>query len=177
MKQAKSYLYQADLQHPESSKYTTKSMSISLSCPGTQTVRVYFNNLFIGTIPKYNFGNYTDGEDLIIHCHIFVNELDNPVHVVKKSEVEDNVSPRFDLPKLTEEARHNDCYTDVTLMTEGKHFKAHEVDLATQSSFFATRFEECWVKDGGNEINMLDIPADTMDTILTYMYTQGRWSI
>ena len=57
-----------------------------------------------------------------------------------------------------EDARHNDRYTDVTLVAEGKHFKVHKVVLATQSSFFATRFEERWEKDGSNEIDMLDVP-------------------
>ena len=81
-------------------KYVTETLSISPYCTDTQTVRMSVNSSFIGTMYKDGFYRYIDGENLIIHCHIFVNELDNPVHIVKKSEVEDNVSPRFDLPKL-----------------------------------------------------------------------------
>ena len=122
----------------ESPKYVTKSVNVSAY--NLRRRPDCTNNSFTGTIIS-KLGQYTDGEDLIIHCQIFVNELDNPVHVVKKSEVEDNnMSSRFDLSKLMEDARHNDRYTDVTLVTEGKQFKAHKVVLASWSPFFATHF-------------------------------------
>ena len=35
-----------------------------------------------------------------------------------------------------EEARQNDLFTDVTLVADGKEFKAHKVVLASQSQFF-----------------------------------------
>ena len=47
-------------------------------------------------------------------------------------------------------------------MTDGKELKAHKVVLATQSPFFETLLEKRWTED---------VPANTMDKILTYMYT------
>ena len=71
------------------------------------------------------------------------------------------------------DARHKDRYTDVTVVTDGKEFKAHKVVLATQSPFFETRLEQRWLTEEalGCRIDMRDVPAETMDMILTYMYT------
>lgn len=57
-------------------------------------------------------------------------------------------------------------------MTKEKEFKAHKVVLACQSAFFETCLEERWKKEGdSSRIEMLDVTADIMEAILTYMYT------
>ena len=146
--------------------YCSNYLSTSPRCIPPQTLQICAGSNFTGVIPHQYLQQYISGEDLIIHCHIFVNKLEQPVHVVNipANEIQ---TPTFDLCRLMEDARHNDYYTDVTLVTDGKQFKAHKVVLAIQSSVF----EKHRAKDDGNEIDMLDVPADTMDTILTYMYT------
>ena len=136
---------------------------------------MFYGHSFRAYIPKERLQyDYLSGNQaLIIHCHIFVNKLNTPIHVVKNSsptEIQLH-RPGHDLQRLLEDARHKDRYTDVTIATEGKEFKAHKVVLATQSPFFETRLEQRWTKEGGSRIDMQDVPAVTMDTILTYMYT------
>ena len=46
----------------------------------------------------------------------------------------------FSLSRLMEEARRNNLFTDITLVADGKEFKAHEVILASHSQFFKTYF-------------------------------------
>ena len=128
------------------------------------------NNSFTANIPKYHFNEYLVDDSLTIHCFIFVNRLDKPVHTKNNPAIEVK-APQFDLSKLMEDARHKGRYTDVTIVSADKEFKAHKVVLASQSAFFETGLEERWKKDGAHRVEMLDVPADTMKTILTYMYT------
>ena len=46
----------------------------------------------------------------------------------------------FDLGKNMEEVRQSDFFTDVTLVADGKEFKAHKVVLASQSQLFKTQY-------------------------------------
>ena len=127
---------------------------------------------FKAFIPLGEIQKYFDDTDFNIYCSIFINKLDNPKHVknVPVTAIELNVR-QFDLSKLIEDARHKGRYTDVTIVSADMEFKAHKVVLASQSAFFETGLEERWKKDGAHRVEMLDVPADTMDTILTYMYT------
>ena len=158
--------------------YVTNYLSIEPYCCEPNTIQMYRNSYsstsspreFTAVIPKSGFDKYLDGDDLVIHCCIFVNELDKPVHTENIPVIEDK-APHFDLSKVMEDARHKDRYTDVTIVSADKEFKAHKVVLASQSAFFETGLEERWKKDGAHRVEMLDVPADTMDTILTYMYT------
>ena len=70
-------------------------------------------------------------------------------------------SSDFNLSKHMEEACQNDLFTDVTLVADGKEFKAHKVVLATQSQFFKTRFSNRWTGPG----------TLSLIAILSYMYT------
>ena len=161
-----------------SPRYVTKYLDVTPCCNEPNTVERYMyrskdnvdHSSFVGTIPKGEFSKYLDGDDLIIYCHIFVNRLGNPVHV-KSVPVVEAKSSLFDLCKLLEDARHKGRHTDVTIVTSEKELKAHKVVLVSQSSFFETRLEERWTEHGGNRIELRDVPAVTMDTILTYMYT------
>ena len=72
------------------------------------------------------------------------------------------------------EARQNDLFTDVTLVADGKEFKAHKVVLASQSQFFKTRFANRWSSPLAiprDRVELTDIPAVVMEAILSYMYT------
>ena len=116
--------------------------------------------------------NYRDGNDLTIYCCIFVRQLEKPVHTIAPAVTDYSTqTPKFDLSKVMEGARQNDQCTDIILVTEGKEFKAHKVVLVSQSPFFAARFEERWTEQGGNRIDMMDIPTDIMEAIVSYMYT------
>ena len=113
--------------------------------------------------------DYLYNGDLIIVCDITVTHLDSPVHVTRTStQVERLKVPSFDLSRMMDGARQRDRYTDVTIVTKEKEFKAHKVVLACQSAIL----EERWKKEGdGGRIEMLDVPVDIMDAILTYIYT------
>ena len=77
----------------------------------------------------------------------------------------------FDLGKRMEEARQNGLFTNVTLVADGKEFKAHKVVLASQSQFFKTRFASRWSGSADDKVEMTDISASVMEAILSYMYT------
>ena len=148
--------------------YVTKNLYVSPSCGEPDTIKVGLNSEFLGLLPRSELHKYIDDDNLIIHCHIIVNGLDTPIHAINQlPAVEIMAAPIHDLSRVLEDARHKDRYTDVTIVTEGKEFKAHKVVLATQSPFFEKR----WTEEGGSRIDMQDVPAVTMDTILTYMYT------
>jgi hypothetical protein len=70
-----------------------------------------------------------------------------------------------------EEARQSDLFTDVTVVADGKEFKAHKVVLASQSQFFKTRFASRWSGSAGDKIEMTDVSASIMEEILSYVYT------
>ena len=153
--------------------YVTEDLYVSPSCDKPATVRVgLLKNAFLGHLPRDKLHKFIYDDNLIIHCRIFVNGLDTPIHAINQlPAVEIKAAPIHDLSRVLEDARHKDRYTDVTIVTEGKEFKAHKVVLATQSPFFETRLEKRWTEEGGTRIDMQDVPAVTMDTILTYMYT------
>ena len=85
---------------------------------------------------------------------------------VKESIKEDG----FNLSPSLNEARKNVSYTDVTLVCGEQEFQAHRVVLATQSQFFEARFKEHWTRED-NKIVMSDITPDTLEAVLTFMYT------
>ena len=82
-----------------------------------------------------------------------------------------------------EEAHQNDLFTDVTLIADGKEFKAHKVILASQSQFFKTCFSNRWAGPGmlsliaGDRVEMTDVPAVIMEAILSYICTLERLPI
>ena len=105
-----------------------------------------------------------------LECEIKVWLLDKPVHVNKEPFSLLSKSD-FDLGKHMEEARQNDLFTAVTLVADGKEFKAHKAILASQSQFFKTRFASRWSDSAGDKVEMTDISASIMGAILSYMYT------
>ena len=161
--------------------YSTRTLTISPQHTAPHSVRIFPRstpNYFMGYIPITKYGgesidqDYLYGQDLILCCDITVTHLENPVHATRSAaEAEIDLSS-FDLSMVMEDARQRDRYTDVTIVTKEKEFKAHKVVLACQSAFFETCLEERWKKEGdSNQIEMLDVPVDIMDAILTYMYT------
>ena len=159
---------------PQHAQHVIHDLYVTPSCSEPNTIeRSYYDcnkNSVIGFISKSEFFKYLIDDSLTIYCHIFVNRLNAPVHVKNIPAVE-AMSSQFDLSKLLEDARHKEKCTDVTIVTSEKEFKAHKVVLVSQSAFFETRLEERWTEHGGNRIEMRDVPAVTMDTILSYMYT------
>ena len=156
--------------HSQNPKYVT--VSVLPYCVNPNTVKILYDQCFTGYMPMSELSNYRDGNDLTIYCRIFVRELEIPVHTIAPAIADYGTqAPKFDLSKVMEGARQNGQCTDVILVTEGKEFKAHKVVLVSQSPFFTTRFEECWTEQGGNRIDMTDIPIDIMEAILSYMYT------
>ena len=105
-----------------------------------------------------------------LECEIKVWLLDKPVHI-NKEPLSLSSKSDFNLVKSMEEARQNDLFTDVTLVADGKEFKAHKVVLASQSQFFKTRFASRWSGSAGDKVEMTDISASIMEAILSYMYT------
>ena len=150
------------------SKIIMKSLSVSPCCPDPHSVRMSCCSCLTGYIPIKEFSMYQKGDDLILHYHIYVYRLEKPTHSVTVAQVK---APEFDISKVLEDARHNDQYTDVTLVAEEKEFKAHRVVLASQSPFIETRLEKRWTDQGGTRIEMTDVSTDIMDAILAYMYT------
>ena len=74
-------------------------------------------------------------ECVIFKCEIKVWSLDKPVHVGSDPSPLSPMKSDFNLGIHTEEARQNDLFTDVTLVADGKEFKAHKVVLASRSQF------------------------------------------
>lgn len=101
-----------------------------------------------------------DSQSMTFECEIKVSSEEPP-------------PINFSLSKLMEEARQNDLFTDVTLVADGKEYKAHKVVLASQSQFFETRFSGRWVSPAaeGDKVEMTDVPAVSMEAILSYVYT------
>ena len=109
--------------------------------------------------------------------------LDKPVHVDKEQEhLNRSIHvPEFNLGKRLEEDRRNNLFTDVTIVTaDKKEFRAHKVILASQSKFFKTRFSSRWMTtrhqypthgQSGDRVEMTDVSATVMETMISYMYT------
>ena len=159
-------------------KYDTRTILVAPHCDAPHTVRVWHLGYFTGYIPLSRVGGedisheYLYYKDLIIYCDITVTHLDSPIHATRTAAEATLNVPSFNLSTVMEDARHKDRYTDVTIETREKEFKAHKVVLACQSTFFETCLEERWKKEGNSDrIEMIDVPEDTMDAILTYMYT------
>ena len=151
---------------------TLRTLTVLPPCSRSNTVAVTHYEGFTGYIPMKQLHYYRDGDNLIIHCHIYVHQLENPIHTIYPATA-DHVTqaPKFDLSKIMDGARQNGQCTDIILVTEDKEFKAHKVVLVSQSPFFATRFEDRWTEQCGNRIDMTDIPTDIMEAILAYVYT------
>ena len=105
-----------------------------------------------------------------LECEIKVWLLDKSVHV-NKEPLSLSSKSDFNLGKCMEEARQNGLFTDVTLVADGREFKAHKVVLASRSQFFKTRFASRWSGSAGDKVEMTDISASIMEAILSYMYT------
>lgn len=111
---------------------------------------------------------YLVNDTLTLYCTIYVKLLDTPQHStgrISRVPVQD-----FCLPNQLEEARQKGLFTDVVLVAGDKEFKAHRVVLATQSSFFSTRFQERW-SQGDNRVQMADIDPSILEAILNFLYT------
>ncbi|ESO87598.1 hypothetical protein LOTGIDRAFT_194339 [Lottia gigantea] len=65
---------------------------------------------------------------------------------------------------------------DVLLIVEGKNFLAHKLVLATCSDFFFEKFSDGKDKPGSNQIELEDVKASTIYSILDCMYT-GKISL
>ena len=94
---------------------------------------------------------------------------------IKVCPKEPALKTNFSLSKFMEEARQQNLFTDVTLVADGKEFKAHKVVLATQSQFFKTRFSGHWESSSpttvDTSVEMTDVPVVAMEAILSYVYT------
>ena len=165
-----------------SEKYSSRNLCVSPQCSAPHSTRIWSqgnNNKFTGYIPFAIHGEnihptYLYDKDLIMSLDITITHLESPIHATRSAaEAETNLGlPCFDLSMVMDNARRRDRYTDITVVTKEKEFKAHKVVLACQSAFFETCLEERWKKEGdGSRIEMLDVSADIMEAILTYMYT------
>ena len=108
---------------------------------------------------------YTYNNSLTVRLNMKVYLLDQPKH-----DVQQPIVPKFDLPKALEDARVNNIFTDVILVSGEREFKAHRVVLASQSPFFKTRFEQRW-KRQDDKVDMSDIAPDILEAMISFMYT------
>ncbi|GAB6023767.1 hypothetical protein CHUAL_014220 [Chamberlinius hualienensis] len=60
---------------------------------------------------------------------------------------------------------------DVTLITDGQHFKAHRVVLASCSDYFRAMFTDALKESQLNEIYLKGVSAEGMRYLLEYVYT------
>ena len=60
---------------------------------------------------------------------------------------------------------------DVTIVSQGKEFKAHKVVLASQSSVFRKMFEVDMKEKGTNTVEMPDISPPVISDLLNFIYT------
>ena len=171
------YPFIIDSESPENS--STNVLRVSPQCAAPHSTSLWPRDKIIGYVPFATSGenineHYLYDQDLILSLDITVTHLEGPIHATHsaaKAETDLGL-PCFDLSMVMDDARRRDRYTDVTVVTKEKEFKAHKVVLACQSAFFETCLEERWKKEGNeNRIDMLDVPGDIMDAILTYMYT------
>ena len=157
-----------------SHKPTPFSLGGGIVSPGGVNVMSFQNALSISKVQGSKCVTFS--------CQIKVWSLDTPIHVPKELQPSVNFTNTdepsdFNLSKHMEEARQNELFTDVTLVADGKEFKAHKVVLASQSQFFKTRFSNRWTGPGtlsliaGDRVEMTDVPAVVMEAILSYMYT------
>ena len=112
---------------------------------------------------------YTYNNSLTVRLNMKVYLVDQPKHD-DVPVVAQPIVPKFDLPKAMEDARVNDIFTDVILVSGEREFKAHRVILASQSPFFKTRFKQRW-KRQDDKVDMSDIAPDILEAMMSFMYT------
>ena len=111
---------------------------------------------------------YTYNNSLTVRLNMKVYLLDQPRHDVVAQPI--HVVPKFDLPKAMEDARVNDIFTNVILVSGEREFKAHRVILASQSPFFKARFEQRW-KRQDDKVDMSDVDPNVLEAMISFMYT------
>lgn len=117
---------------------------------------------------KRSHSSHLVKDTLTVQCKARVYLLRKPVNTLgHSSQIE--VSS-FDLSALMTAARKDDCFTDVTVVTRGKEFRAHKVVLATQSTFFKTCFEQRWDRKD-DRVEMDDLDPDLLQVLISYLYT------
>ena len=148
---------------PSIGGYTGEVIELKYKCPE------YNKHLF----PLEKLKSFLVDDSLTVYVKINTRVFEAPIQNfvdtlpdVKKP-IKDNT---FNLGLTLNEARKHGSYTDVTLVCGEREFHAHRVVLATQSQFFKARFEEHWTRED-NKIVMSDITPDTLEAILTFMYT------
>lgn len=75
------------------------------------------------------------------------------------------------LVRNMDEFRHKKQLCDVTVWTEGKHFRAHKLVLAASSSFFQSLFTVDMKEKQQQKVEMNNINASVMARVLDYIYT------
>ena len=76
------------------------------------------------------------------------------------------------LHKDISRAKNNNTTADMTIICEGKEFKAHKFMLSARSSVFSAMFSHKGTKEWEtSEINITDCHADIMEMFLQYIYT------
>ena len=129
----------------------------------------YYTNFF----PFKELESYLVDNSLTLYVKINTRVFEAPMQTFVETlpdvtqSIRDNT---FNLGPTLNEARKNGSYTDVTLVCGEREFQVHRVVLATQSQFFKARFKEHWTKED-NKIVMSDISPDTLEAVLTFMYT------
>ena len=69
-------------------------------------------------------------------------------------------------------AKNNNTTADMTIICEGKEFKAHTFMLSARSSVFSAMFSHRGTKEWETrEVNVTDCHADIMEMFLQYIYT------
>ena len=164
------YASQGPTKLPKSAVASNNRFSVRCDDGGLNVISF---NYFLATSKVRN------SESVMFECEIKVWSLDKPIHVTKDASPfssEFTNQSNFNLSKCMEEARQSHLFTDVTLVADGKEFKAHKVVLASQSHFFKTRFSSRWIAPitvgtTGDRVEMTDVSASVMEAILSYMYT------
>ena len=129
---------------------------------GASTPRLFVKNYKVDLLEK----DFMAKDSLQAYLRVKVYLVEQPNHTV-----DDNTPPpRFNLSKALNDARLNNVFSDVTLVCGSSEFKVHWVILASQSSFFKTRFEERW-ETSGNRVDMSDLSPQILEAIINFTYT------
>merc|ERR1719309_195998 len=67
--------------------------------------------------------------------------------------------------------QYDSSFSDVTLKTKGRSFKAHRVILAARSPVFRAMFTHNMQEAKNNEVIIKDIDAEVMEELLRFVYT------
>ena len=158
---------------------TQRPMKVSLQSKKFRNIGEHDSNVVFFYQPLET-SKVRGSESVIFKCEIKVWLLDKPVHVGKDPSplsAPSTMKSDFNLGVHMEEARQNGLFTDVTLVADGKEFKAHKVVLASRSQFFKTRFANRWSSPLAiprDRVEMTDIPAVIMEAILSYMHVHRK---